>query len=182
MRTIVGWGMSRCCPPRSGIEPVGCPGRMPCLRPADTETTRRPQAEPSRLSRRRKCHGPCLIGRRRRNSSIVIPGGMSLASYMNPSEATSVDADAVVADAAILIPATRLMHAQAPHDRCAEDRAGTRGGLPKWNRLPYRPPAVPCPHAHRVARKRAVSVPRRSLLGALVRASRVQTILWRRAV
>src|SRR3954453_2234701 len=79
---------------------------------------------------------------------------------------------------AILIPATRLMHAQAPHDRCAEDRAGTRGGLPKWNRLPYRPPAVPCPHAHRVARKRAVSVPRRLLLESLVRASRTGPRSW----
>jgi hypothetical protein len=119
-----------------------------------------------------------LIGRRRRNWSIVIPGGMSHASYMNPSEATWVDTNAVVADAVILIPATRPMHAQAPHDLRAEDRAGIRGGLPKWNRLPNRPPVVPCPHAHRVARRRAVSVPRRSLLGALVRASRTGPRSW----
>ena len=87
-------------------------------------------------------HTRCVVARRGRNSSIVIPGGMSHAWYTNPCAAISVDVDAAVAGVAILIPATQPTPARAPHDRCAEDRAGIRDGLPKGNRLPYRPPAV----------------------------------------
>jgi hypothetical protein len=93
--------------------------------------------------------GDVSIGRPRRYSSVVIPGGMSDTSYMNPCAEASVRASVNAVRVATLIRAAPLTRAQAPHDRCVGGRADSRGEPPKVSRLPSRTPAVLCRRAHR---------------------------------
>jgi hypothetical protein len=88
-----------------------------------------------------------------RNSSIVIPGRMSEASWRNAQLATGRSDDVLCEAARVVMRCAQLRRVPAPRVPGAGDRANAPGAPPTAGRAPSRPPVARCRHGHPAAHR-----------------------------